>query len=364
MSFFLELYSSASSCHCEQYICILISRSINPIDKIHNIWMKITIGLQFNSSMEIGNSWQNKKIWVFCMVTSRRLIPLYIRIKRTCHKISPRSQSCIRSISIRRRPLHVYRSDIKMAQLRFGNVKWSIRHRMVDVGIPSPRELNGMKSISMRHRSGQHHNADIELIKIVYSRQLFRFRSKYLTAVELSTSFQQPISIWCRMTDVEWAVESYLSISLATYLSEVVWLTSFRQRNYMVSISIRHPVLYRPYIIIPMSKRYHNGIFTSAPVLKSDFWHRMIDIMFSTELDRIYIIWYRPICRSSIALPLLQRYRNGVFSLIFANVVGWYLSNIEWSTWCRRGIPSYRYSSDVGQYIGLHSVADIRVMSK
>ena len=158
------------------------------------------------------------------------------------------------------------------------------------------------------------------------------------------------------MTDVELAVESYLSISVATYLSHIVWLTSFRQRNYMVSISIRHRVLYRPYIRIMISKRYNNGIFTSAPVLKSDFWHRMIDIVFPTELDRIYIIWYRPKCRSNKALPLLKRYRNGVFSLIFANVVGRYLSDIEWSTWRRRGIPSYRYSSDVGQYIGLHGI--------
>ena len=155
------------------------------------------------------------------------------------------------------------------------------------------------------------------------------------------------------MTDVELAVESHLSISLATYLSDIVWLTSFRQRNYMVSISIRHRVLYRPYIRIMISKRYHNGIFTSAPVLKSDFWHRMVNIVFSTELGCIYIIWYRSICRSNIALPLLKRYRNGVFSLIFANVVGRYLSDIEWSTWRRRRIPSYRYSSDVGQYIGL-----------
>ena len=37
------------------------------------------------------------------------------------------------------------------------------------------------------------------------------------------------------MTDVELAVESYLSISLATYLSDIEWLTSFRQLNYMVS---------------------------------------------------------------------------------------------------------------------------------
>ena len=156
------------------------------------------------------------------------------------------------------------------------------------------------------------------------------------------------------MTDEELAVESYLSISLATHLSDLVWLTSFRQRNYMVSISIRHRVLYRPYMRNMISKPCHNGIFTSAPVLKSDFSHRMVDIVFSTELDCIYIIWYQPICRYNIALPLLKRYRNGVLSLIFANVVGRYLFDIEWSTWRRRGIPSYRYSSDVGQYIGLH----------
>ena len=155
------------------------------------------------------------------------------------------------------------------------------------------------------------------------------------------------------MTDVELAVESYLSISLATYLSDIEWLTSFRQPNYMVSISIRHRVLYRPYIRIMVSKRYDNGLFISAPVLKSDFWHRMVNIVFSAELDCTYIIWYRPICRSNIALPLLKRYRNGVISLIYANVVGRYLSDFEWSTWRRRGIPSYRYSSDVWRYIGL-----------
>ena len=158
------------------------------------------------------------------------------------------------------------------------------------------------------------------------------------------------------MTDVELAVESYLSISLATNLSDIEWLTSFRQPNYMVSISIRHRVLYRPYIRIMISKRCHNGLFITAPLSKSDFWHGMVEIMFSAELARSYIIWYRPICRSNIALPLLKRYRNGAISLIFANVVGRYLSDIEWSTWRRRGIPSYRYSSDVGQYIGLHGI--------
>ena len=158
------------------------------------------------------------------------------------------------------------------------------------------------------------------------------------------------------MTDVELAVESYLSTSLATYLSDIEWLTSFQQRNYMVSISIRYRVLYRPYIRITISKRYHNGIFTSDPVLKSDFWHRLVDIVFSAELDNIYIIWYRPICRSNIALPLLKRYRNGVF---FINICQWSWPisiDIEWSTSRRRGIPSYRYSSDVGQYIGLHGI--------
>ena len=50
-----------------------------------------------------------------------------------------------------------------------------------------------------------------------------------------------------------------------------------------------------------------------------------IDIVFSAELDSIFIIWYRPICWFNIALPLLKRFRNGVFSLIFANEVGRYL---------------------------------------
>ena len=90
------------------------------------------------------------------------------------------------------------------------------------------------------------------------------------------------------MTDVELAVESYLSISLATYLSDIEWLTSFRQWNYMVSISIPHQVLYRPYIRITISKQNHNGIFTSDPVLKSDFQHRLVVIVFSAELDSIY----------------------------------------------------------------------------
>ena len=164
------------------------------------------------------------------------------------------------------------------------------------------------------------------------------------------------ISIWCRMTDVELAVESYLSISLAAYLSDIEWLTSLRQPNYMVSILIQHRVLYRPYIRIMISKLYHNGLFISAPVLKSDFWHRMVDMVFSAELNRIYITWYRPICRSNIALPLLKRYRNGVISSILANVIGRYLSDIEWSTWHRKEIPSYRYSSDVGKHISLHGI--------
>ena len=87
------------------------------------------------------------------------------------------------------------------------------------------------------------------------------------------------------MTDVELAVESYLSISLVTYLSDIEWLTSFLQRNYLY-ISIRHGVYVpcRPYIWIIISKRYHNVIFSSAPVLKSDFWHRT-GIVFSAELD-------------------------------------------------------------------------------
>ena len=62
MSFLaLEFYSSSSSCHCEQYIRISVSRSINLIDKIHNTWLKVKTGLQFISLVEIGNSWQTSK---------------------------------------------------------------------------------------------------------------------------------------------------------------------------------------------------------------------------------------------------------------------------------------------------------------
>ena len=97
-------------------------------------------------------------------------------------------------------------------------------------------------------------------IKMVYLRRLFRFRSRYMSAVELSTSFQQPNSVvadikttkWhfrfvfadinidiymMQDTEVELAVESYLSISLATYFSDIERLTSFWQRHYMVSLS-------------------------------------------------------------------------------------------------------------------------------
>ena len=66
------------------------------------------------------------------------------------------------------------------------------------------------------------------------------------------------------MTDVELEVEYHLSISLVTYLSDIEWLTSLRQRNYMVSIPTSSAMSM-------ISKRHHNGIFTSALVLKSDF---------------------------------------------------------------------------------------------
>ena len=61
--FSLEFYSSSSSCHCEQYIRISVSRSINLIDEIHNIWLKIKTGLQFSSSWkkEIRGKRQNNK---------------------------------------------------------------------------------------------------------------------------------------------------------------------------------------------------------------------------------------------------------------------------------------------------------------
>ena len=119
---------------------------------------------------------------------------------------------------------------------------------------------------------------------------------------------------------------------------------------------MRHWELYRPYIWMMTSTQCHNGIFTSAPVLQSDFWHRMVDIAFSAELDRIYIIWYRLMYRSNIALPFIIKTLSKwclFINIGFVNATGRYLSDTEWTTWRCRGIPSYRYSSDVGRYIGL-----------
>ena len=156
------------------------------------------------------------------------------------------------------------------------------------------------------------------------------------------------------MTDVELAVESYLSISLVTYLSDIEWLTSFLQRNCLY--------IYRydmECYVDPTYKLWYRNDIIMAYFPRLRCWSPISDIERASFSQRNWI------CRSRAALPLMKLYRNGVFSLLFANEVGRYLSDIEWSTWCWRGIPSYRYSSDVDICRpAWHSVADIRVMSK
>ena len=132
------------------------------------------------------------------------------------HKMSPRSQNCIGSILIRRRPL--YWSDIKIAQLGFGDVKLIYRtsngRRRLGNGIPSHKEQNYIKSISMRHRWLHLANVGMPistLIKMVYLRRLFRFRSRYLFAFELSTSFHQPYPIVADIKTKRWQNSIFIS---------------------------------------------------------------------------------------------------------------------------------------------------------
>ena len=65
-------------------------------------------------------------------------------------------------------------------------------------GISSPRGLNCIQSISTRHRSLYPANIGMPIstfIKMIYLRRFFQFRRRYVSAVELSTSFQQLNSI-------------------------------------------------------------------------------------------------------------------------------------------------------------------------
>ena len=209
-------------------------------------------------------------------------------------------------------------------------------------GISSLRELNCI-TISMRHPSLYPANIGMPistLIKMVHSRRLFRFRSRYLSAVELSTSFLQPNSI---VADIKTITKCHFHVGFADMNIDIYLEKHFIYRYRsdidckIGHISLRHGMndvvstseLHGFYmdtkpggkstlhenddIETMVSKIYQNGIFTSAPVLKPDFWHRMVDIVFSSELDRIYMIRNRPIHRSNTTLPLLKRYRNGVF---------------------------------------------------
>ena len=59
------------------------------------------------------------------------------------------------------------------------------------------------------------------------------FQQPKRIVADIKTTKDINIDILYRMTDVELALESYLSISLATYISEIEWLTSFPHGIYI-----------------------------------------------------------------------------------------------------------------------------------
>ena len=113
--------------------------------------------------------------------------------------------------------------------------------------------------------------------------------------------------------------------------------------------------------VISTAKSY--GIFIDRPSIAISAHIRML------ISKRYQWAWLQLLCfRNGIAsclyhlisafilLPLLKRNRFlkiYSFSIYigFAWVVGRYLSGFKWSTWCCRGIPSYRYHFHVGYFV-------------
>ena len=97
-------------------------------------------------------------------------------------------------------------------------------------------------------------------IKIVYLRRLFRFRSRYLPAVELSTSFQQPNCVVVDIKTTKW----YLCLAF-TNINIDIYMMSNDQRGIssrILSIDIAGHISLR---------------------------HRMVDVISTAELHGIYI---------------------------------------------------------------------------
>ena len=140
------------------------------------------------------------------------------------------------------------------------------------------------------------------------------------------------------------------SISLATYLSDIEWLTSFRQRNYMVSISIRHRVA-----ISTLHK--NNDIKTIMAYLPR--------LRFLTSNGRYRVLggigsYLYHLISADMSVQHSVACIETILKWCCFFIDSWQCSctllNIEWSTWRQRWIPSYRYNTDVGQRIGLHGI--------
>ena len=148
------------------------------------------------------------------MVTSSWPIPLYIRIKITCHII--KSLPNPRTASVDINP-----TSAAILKLNQNDITRVWRWRCFGNGISSPRDLNCIKSISMRHLHYIRSTSECRVstfIKKVYLRRLFRFRSTYLSTVELPTSFQQPNSI---VADIEAIAKWHFRLGFAGMNSDI-----------------------------------------------------------------------------------------------------------------------------------------------
>ena len=146
----------------------------------------------------------------------------------------------------------------------FRVVKWSIRYRMVDVA--STTEFHRLESGTASNR----YQWDIvrvsigmpisNLIKSVYLRRLFQFRSGYLSAVELLTSFQQTDSVVADIKTTYW---------------------HFRLAFADIDIDF--------YMMLNDRRGISSRILSVDIVGHINLRHRMVDVVSTAELHGIYI---------------------------------------------------------------------------
>ena len=120
------------------------------------------------------------------------------------------------------------------------------------------------------------------------------------------------------MSDVELAVEFYLSIQFRFSLQiwPHIWLPSFKQRNYMVSLWIRHRVHDPTWVLL-----YWNDIIM-AYLLWLRCWSQISDIEWSISLVLGGGIWSRlyhlvsadtSVQQNVAIIETISEIRNGVF---------------------------------------------------